>query len=497
MKITLFKKHVLITAAVTLVFMIIGLAAAFMVLQFEKRNFSPPAPVFVAKLIDRLVEGAGFSYEKALQAISEGSDSPLTVELVSRETVEAWLSNHPELEVPREAYDSLFLKEYDNEDDSPAHIVRLNSQEERFLKINMRPPPLFKAGSEDRPRQRSAIIRGGGPPPPHFMGPPKGGRMLWVNFIAITVAIFLASIVSLFFLFYSMRERASLARQVIDNLKKGNLKSRFPIKRVDEVGQLMVEFNHMADEIELLVSRIKAGEEARINLLQELAHDLRTPVASLKSMLETLHMKREGLDQRLYEELTSLSIKEIDYFARLVEDLLLLAQVTEPKYSIKKSEMDIVELIDGEIENIATRYSAMGRDIRFQREFPQPALELKCDPHLMKRLVRNALENAYSFAKGNVSVAIRIDDEPAGGFASIVVIDDGPGLSSEALAAFGEKRITRVITEGGDGRVSVGLGSVIMKAVVGLHEGKLSVRNLYSESGAIQGAEVTIRLKAA
>ena len=121
--------------------------------------------------------------------------------------------------------------------------------------------------------------------------------------------------------------------------EKGNLKARFPIVRMDEIGQTMLRFNHMADEIEHLVERMKTVEASRASLLQELAHDLRTPVASLKNLIETVATKDASMQPALRVELMELALSECEYFERLVEDLLVIAQVKgSPFFNIPRAK---------------------------------------------------------------------------------------------------------------------------------------------------------------
>ena len=99
--------------------------------------------------------------------------------------------------------------------------------------------------------------------------------------------------------------------------------------------------------------------------------------------------------------------------------------------------------------------------------------EIRGDSHLLRRLFRNAFENAFSFAQSKVEVELRRN----GTGVAVVVRDDGRGFNDIALAGFGEKRGTRSLTNNAEGRISVGLGSVIMRAVVQVHGGSLSARN--------------------
>jgi K+-sensing histidine kinase KdpD len=310
------------------------------------------------------------------------------------------------------------------------------------------------------------------------------------NSVLLLISVLAGSSISLFLLFNSLRTEAKLAGDVISELKQGNLKARMPIRKMDEVGKLMHEFNRMADEIDRLVHGIKASEQSRMSLLQELAHDLRTPVASLKNLLETIQDRDSAIDPSMRAELMSLSLREVEYFERLVEDLLLLAQVTEPKYSAEKARIDIADLLEEELERVNARYVSIGRKVSISKHIPEHGIELSCDSHLIRRMFRNGLENAFSFANHKVEITVHQTQTSV----TIRIVDDGPGLTREALASYGLKRITRQMNEVESGRLSVGLGSVIIKAIAQAHGGEATIANRTDTNEAIVGAELTITL---
>src|SRR5262249_29829208 len=154
--------------------------------------------------------------------------------------------------------------------------------------------------------------------------------------------------------------------------------------------------------------------------LQELAHDLRTPVASLKNLLETLHLRKQTLSESHREELTDWSLKEVEYFEHLVEDLLFLAQVTEPKYHASKAAVDLTDLLSEELDRVETRSRAIGKNLEIKRLF-SAEVTLVGDAHLLRRLLRNGLENAASFARSWISVEI----QDGGAEFSVIIQDDG------------------------------------------------------------------------
>ncbi len=324
-----------------------------------------------------------------------------------------------------------------------------------------------------------------------FTGATKDDKWVFLGSLAIYLgSLFFGMAVAIFLIFRTMKEKVELADSVISELQRGNLKVRFPITKLDEIGQVMSRFNKMADEIERLVDQLRSVELTRIKLLQELAHDLRTPVASLKNLTETVHIKGDSLSPQLRGELIALSLKEINYFEQLVEDLLVLAQVSEPRYHLNQVSTPIMDLIEEESLSAQKKQGEKDLKFKFDESFSQKNIEVIGDPHLLRRLLRNSFENAFSYAESEVSVRMYQENPRE---IEIVMEDDGPGFSSDVLRTFGERRVSRVLgaSAGQGGRLSVGLGSVIMKAIVDVHRGSLFVSN---RSDGQHGARVTLRL---
>jgi signal transduction histidine kinase len=324
---------------------------------------------------------------------------------------------------------------------APYNVLRLNYNPPRYLVMKFRPRN------------------------PGGHGPQFFPLSVLVMIIMVLAGIAVALLITIF---RSLREHVLAADSVISELQRGNLKARFPIERMDEIGNAKTRFNAMADEIERLVERLRSAEASRNNLLQELAHDLRTPVASLGSILETVFTEAQMSPD--VAELAQLAEKEVDYMGHLVEDLLLLAQLSEPSYTPNRQHVDFMALLEEECDSIALRKD----DIQIVKKFELEEVLLSGDEHLFRRLIRNSLENACSYAKAKVEVHAFLD---ASGRLGISFRDDGPGFDADALQKFGERRGQRMIKKTQGGRLSLGLGSVIMKSVISLHRGDLRATN--------------------
>lgn len=302
------------------------------------------------------------------------------------------------------------------------------------------------------------------------------GPFLWIQglhtFTTAALAVFLALSLSFFYL----RRKSTEARKVLAKLESGDLKARFEIKRFDEFGNLILDFNRMASEIERLVKRINDTEMSRSHLLQELGHDLRTPLTSLGTSFETLKFYNEQMSSEDREELFNMIDSDIRYFRELLEKLTIVATIDESHYKASSEKIDLKNMLSEELRN---RQTASGTELNWRLHTQGEDAVIFGDLHLISRLFKNAFDNAARFAQNHIHVYLKPMEEDL----EILIIDDGPGLSREAIQAFGKRRERRELKHKDPRNFSLGLGSVIMKTIAEVHDGEVVMSNS-AEGGA-------------
>lgn len=246
----------------------------------------------------------------------------------------------------------------------------------------------------------------------------------------------------------------------------------------------MGQFNLMAEQLELLFARVREAEKARIHVLQDIGHDLRTPLSSLLNLFDVLRGKFDSLGDAEKKAFLTTGWGEVKYTQRLVEDLLFLARVEDPTCSTRDEVFDLTERM---LADLAAFEATSGLPI--ERKIPE-GVTVRADKQLLARLLRNAFGNALSYAAEGISISLEV----AGDTVRICVEDDGPGFSEEALRTFGKKRPTRLVHDRSGSRASLGLGSVIMAAIARRYEGTLEPSNRLRE-GKVIGGRITVSLR--
>ncbi len=486
----IFRKHYLITAVTILLFLVLGIMSNIFIIRVSEREeaprMKPPTATFIARVMDMLDQGDPAEGLQRIEALNERA-LPFVFTIYNDKgekvaggdplIVPEWSA----IQKPGHPYDSIHIGDRFRPGYQPPLISSL---------FNFTAPPaqgascdLIHLKNEAHPHYLYACVeRQGAKNPP-------------INLIFLSIGVLVFSTlmgagVSLLYIFSSFGKKALLLDGVMSEFKRGNLKARIPITRKDEVGQAMQRFNLMAEELERLVDHLKSVERSRVQLLQELTHDLRTPVASLKNLLETLSVGYGQITDKVREEIIHLTLHEVDYFERLIEDLLVLAQVSEPRYQAGREPVFLDGLLAEESEIVLGKELSVGRHLGLKSEIQARDISFLGDRTLLKRLFRNALENAFSFARHEVKVTLRRTDKGV----EIMIDDDGPGFNEAALRNFGVRRSTREIgTQTSGGRLSVGLGSVIMKTVAEIHQGSVDAGNRTDVDGKIIGGRITLK----
>lgn len=485
MRPSLFRNYILLSIVITICMFFLGTSITRTLTFLRREKVAPPPNLtyFTARM---MVDIDRQDPRRAFARVKEATKNDSLRRL--------WLVNE----------DGQIL---DSTTDDPLPVdwnqTRLPDRELDVQSSRMRgpPPPMmppFMPGPPPGPPP-SEIIRVSSNPAVYLLSDfrPRGnvGQEFMIMQLGLFSSIILASLLTFWLISRHVRSKASVAEQVMSQLQSGNLKARFPIQRDDEIGRIMALFNKMSDEIERLVEKNRQNERARMMIMQELAHDLRTPIASLKMTIETMIDGGDKMSKKISDELLSISLVEVNYFTRLVEDLLLLAQVLEPEYHAPHRDIEWVELLDDEVESVQARMKAQnaGKEISISWEPGVREMSLRGDRLLLHRAFKNVIQNALTFARSAVHVVVQKSNE---GGVQIVVRDDGVGFEEGMLATYGDRRFSRFLSPQRNGHLSVGLGAVIVKKVMQLHAGQLEARNHIGPDGKTAGAEVRMTLPA-
>jgi two-component system sensor histidine kinase CpxA len=247
-------------------------------------------------------------------------------------------------------------------------------------------------------------------------------------------------------------------KDVVERFGKGDLSARVNTNGGDEVGQLAVAFNHMADRTESLVL-------AQRRLLQDISHELRSPLARLNVAVE---LARSAADP---EPNLDRIQKEADRLNALVSELLEVTRAEADPAHRRVEPVRLDQVVSAVVADCEIEAGAVGCRI----DFPEPpAITVPGDPELLRRAVENVIRNAIRHAPPGSAVEVQVLQQNER--AHIRVRDTGPGVPSEALPLLFEP-FYRVETDRGRSSGGVGLGLAIVKRAVSIHGGRVTAVN--------------------
>jgi signal transduction histidine kinase len=315
-----------------------------------------------------------------------------------------------------------------------------------------------------------AAGRFGGPPfgEPHrgLFGPPFG-----ILFIVLLVAGLVAAGRSL----RGMTVPVAGVMEAAGRLAQGDYATRVREWGPPEVRSLARAFNEMA-------ARLQAHEQQRRNLLAEVTHELRTPLAVIQGNLEGL---LDGVYPRDDAHLTPI-LEEAQILATLIEDLRTLALAETGTLDLHREPTDLGALIEETLAAHRGRADASGVILDTQIAAALPLLDV--DPTRIHQVVTNVLSNALRHTGPGGRISVVVGREPTAGAEeriTLSVTDTGTGISAEDLPHVFDRFYRSPDSPGS------GLGLAIAKNLVVLHGGEIR-----AESAPGAGTTVRITLPA-
>lgn len=284
--------------------------------------------------------------------------------------------------------------------------------------------------------------------------------------ISITISYFISKKMT-----RGLRQVSNATRE----LQKNNLKIRVSsINQVEEIQQLANSFNELAESL-------SNHEKLRKQFTNDLAHELRTPLATLRSQIEAF---LDGVWEPTPERLKQ-SHRELMRLVRLVDDLEKLLAAENPQIQLLPSELNVQDVQQSLKASFQPLFDQKG--IELSIEEPKTKLTFWADRDRFFQIMVNLLNNALKYTNEGGKVTVKSHEEKQS--VCFMIEDNGQGISEADLQHIferfyrGEKSRNR--KTGG-----VGIGLSIVKALVEAHKGKITI-----ESEKNKGTKVKVRFR--
>ncbi len=285
-------------------------------------------------------------------------------------------------------------------------------------------------------------------------------KRFWYGLMGAVAVVLIAGVLIGLITHLALMSRVHSIRQTVSAIIHGDLKHRLPTHLSnDELNTLSRTINGMLDQIELLVHGVR-------NVSNSIAHDLRTPLAELRSRLEALVLIRPSSDETFAE--IDGAVSDVDRVIRIFDALLRLAEIDAGLRRSGFVAIDVADLAASAVEFYEPAAELKNITLTFHSEGPQP---ISGDPVLLAQALSNLIDNALKYAPdgGVIDVGVQRRGD---GLVEIAVADNGPGISEAEKVKVVERFYRGDASRGTPG---VGLGLSLVQAVAKLHGSALEL----------------------
>jgi signal transduction histidine kinase len=239
-----------------------------------------------------------------------------------------------------------------------------------------------------------------------------------------------------------------------DRITHTDLHRRLPVPASDD------EVRRLAETMNEMLGRLEASAEQHYQFVADASHELKSPVAAIRTMLEVAQANPGSVD---FENLIDDLLHEDLRLDMLVGDLLTLARADEQALSVRLEEVDLDDVVRSEVAIVVSSSSA---PVDLSAVEP---VRIWADPDRLRQLLRNLLDNSVRHARSGVWVATG----RAGSDAFVVVSNDGDPIPTEERERIFE-RFVRLDDARGRDNGGTGLGLAVVDAIVRAHSGRVA-----------------------
>lgn len=291
-----------------------------------------------------------------------------------------------------------------------------------------------------------------------------------VSFMLVTVIATICFFIIYFLLFIKriVKDMTYISDRIID-IADGKSDEKIIIERQDEIGEIAGRINEMTEQINQLITSERDALQSNKDLIACVAHDLRTPITSVKGYLDlALDTKHYDLEQRQkYVRIAQTKANRLEY---LIHDLFNYTKLTSGEIILHRSKIDLVQLVEQMVEEFYPLFQE--EELECTTKYNISYLEMNMDGELIARAVQNLLSNAIKYGKDGKHVYVEL--ECLEQEVQIRVTNYGLVIPEESIKHLFDKfyRVerSRNVKTGG-----TGLGLNIAQEIVHLHGGRIQV----------------------
>ncbi|AOY89223.1 two-component sensor histidine kinase [Marinobacter salinus] len=312
-------------------------------------------------------------------------------------------------------------------------------------------------------------------------------RLLQMGAGALAVSLFVGLLAGLLF-FHLLTRRLSRLTDRVERFEAGDAPAAVGNERTlsqgDDIDYLGARFDQMACRIEAQLELLKDKDHQRRQLVAQVSHDLRTPLASIQGYLEALKIKQESLSLTERRRFLDVALAETHRLGRLLDELFELAALEAREKQPSPEPFMIAELVHDVVQKHQPEAERASVGLRIAVAAP---VMVRADIAMTERILDNLISNAIAHSSEDSDVTLGIHD--TGSSARVTVADAGPGIAPEDIDHLFEP----FYQASGSSRTGhAGLGLAIAQRMAELQQGRLAAQN-----GTAKGAEFQLWLPVA
>ncbi|WP_075601570.1 sensor histidine kinase [Saccharicrinis aurantiacus] len=292
------------------------------------------------------------------------------------------------------------------------------------------------------------------------------------SFLLTLIAAFTIGLILIWVLTRNLRVIIQTVKQFAD----GDLHARIPVSnKQNELSVLSTNFNDMADTILKNIDELKQVDSLRRELIANVSHDLRNPLAIIQGYIETLLMKSDSLSKEDTIKYMKVIHKSSEKLTRLVADLFELSKLEARQVQLQKEPFFVQELISDAC--LKSKLLTDNKNISVESVISEGIPMAYGDLAMMDRVIQNLLDNAIKYTPADGHIKLLVDKVDGG--INVSVQNTGEGISEKDLPNI-FNRYYKVDKEK-EGIEGTGLGLAIVKNILEVHQSQIKVESTVNE----------------